>query len=200
MTGSRGIAAALSSGLWFDVLLTEPYGRLDIWQAEDIEATVLLLAVGIGVSELAAWGGRQQARLGRRAGYLDGVLGIADLVASPQATPEALERLCCEQITRVLGIDACRYVASPTPGQAPPAVRLEHDGSVTVRGHAVDVERDGLPIHDEIGLDVRVSGTLVGRFLLTASTRAVRPSVEQRRVAILLADQVAAAAAQAGGT
>ena len=134
-TGDRvaGIVAALSSGLWFDVLLTEPYGRLDIWHAEDVEATLLLLVAGIGVSELAAWGGRAQARLGRRAGYLDGVLGVADLIASPQATPEALQRLCSDQIVRVLGIDAAgtcppppevrrrhRY-ASSTTGPSPPA-------------------------------------------------------------------------------
>ena len=36
----------------------------------------------------------------------------------------------------------------PFPDQAPPAVRLEHNGSVTVRGRPVDVERDGLPVHD----------------------------------------------------
>lgn len=200
-TGDRvaGIVAALSSGLWFDVLLTEPYGRLDIWHAEDVEATLLLLVAGIGVSELAAWGGRAQARLGRRAGYLDGVLGVADLIASPQATPEALQRLCSDQIVRVLGIDACRYVPATTRGQAPPPVRLEHDGTVTARGRPVDVDRDGLPIHDEIGLDATASGTLVGRFLLTASTRTARPTIERRRVPIVLADQVAAAAARSGG-
>jgi K+-sensing histidine kinase KdpD len=193
-TGDRtaGVLAALSSGAWFDVFMTEPYGRLEIHDPDDLEATVLLLLVGVGVSELAAWGARQQARLARRAGYLDGVLGVADIVAAPNASPDELVRHCCDQLVQILGIDGCRYVAATTRGQAPPTARLEHDGTVTLRGHPVDVERDGLPLHDEIGLDVRDAGTLVGQFRLASSTRAAHPTIEQRRVAVLLADQVAA--------
>ena len=55
------------------------------------------------------------------------------------------------------------------------------------------MDRDGLPTDDLIALDVTDHGTNHGRLLLTASTRRVRPTVEQRRVVVLLADQVAAA-------
>jgi hypothetical protein len=46
---------------------------------------------------------------------------------------------------------------------------------------------------------VRVAGELRGRFLLTASSHVARPSAQQRRVAVLLADQVASLLPATGG-
>ena len=70
------------------------------------------------------------------------------------------------QISEVLVADSCRYIARRVR-DARIAV-LDHDGVLTRNGRAVDVERSGLPT-DEY------------------------PTREQRRVAVLLADQVAAA-------
>ena len=54
-TGVRlaGIVAALSSSAWFDFFLTEPRGRFAITGRDDIEAAVLLLLVGVAVTEIA---------------------------------------------------------------------------------------------------------------------------------------------------
>jgi K+-sensing histidine kinase KdpD len=41
-----GVCAALSSGVWFDFLLTRPYQRFSIQDRTDVETTVLLLVVG----------------------------------------------------------------------------------------------------------------------------------------------------------
>ena len=54
--------AALSSAVWFDFFLTEPYNRLTISDQADIETAALLVLVGIAVTEVALWGRRQQAR------------------------------------------------------------------------------------------------------------------------------------------
>jgi GAF domain-containing protein len=70
---------------------------------------------------------------------------------------------------------------------------LDHDGEVTRGDHAVDVDRVGLPSNDFIAIPVRRGSRVVGHFLLTATSHATYPSAEQRRVAVLLADQVAAA-------
>jgi len=69
-TGNRlaGIVAALSSGAWFDFFLTEPRGRFTISDPNDIEVIVLLVLVGLAVTEIALWGRRQQASASRRAG------------------------------------------------------------------------------------------------------------------------------------
>jgi len=191
-TGDRvaGFVAALSAGASFDVFLTEPYLRVTIHDPNDVEITVLLVLVGVAVTELALWGRRQQARSSRRAGYLEGVLGTSKIIAVREASPEALIAHVCHQIVKVLDIDECRFVAGHGPGQGD--VSLDHDGYVTRRGHRVNIEQDGLPTDERIGLVVQQGGVTHGQFVLTASTRVVRPTVEQLRVAVLLADQVGA--------
>ena len=60
--------------------------------------------------------------------------------------------------------------------------------------HIVDVDRVGLPTDEYVALLVRRGSRVVGHFLVTATTSVAYPSREQRRVAVLLADQVAGAA------
>lgn len=197
-TGDRlaGIVAALSAGVCFDFFLTEPYLTLAINDPNDIEVAVLLVSVGVAVTEIALWGRRQQARASRRAGYLHGVLGTSKIIAGQEVEPRALIDHVAQQIVQVLDIDECRFVPSPGPGWQ--AASIDHDGHVTRRGHAVNIERDGLPTDERISIDVRQGGVTHGQFVLTAATRVARPSVEQLRVAVLLADQVGAALRHAG--
>jgi GAF domain-containing protein len=70
---------------------------------------------------------------------------------------------------------------------------LDHDGVVTRGRHAVDVDGSGLPHDEYVALLVRKGPRVVGHFLVTAATRVSYPSQERRQVAVLLADQVAAA-------
>ena len=74
--------AAASAAVWFDFFLTLPYERFTITRRADIETTVLILAVGIAVTEIAVRGRRQQAVASRRAGYLDGISAAARAVAT----------------------------------------------------------------------------------------------------------------------
>ena len=53
---SAGLVAALSSAVWFDFFLTVPYNQLSIADRADIETNVLLLLVGVAVTEIALWG------------------------------------------------------------------------------------------------------------------------------------------------
>ena len=70
--------------------------------------------------------------------------------------------------------------------------RLRRDGSVVWKGAVWDVDRDGLPPDAEAELLVENGGRLHGRYLLRGSAH-VPVSIEQRRVAVTLADQVGAA-------
>jgi len=70
---------------------------------------------------------------------------------------------------------------------------------VTLGAHKIDVDRQGLPTDCELRLVVRNAGVTHGEFRLTASSHVARPTIEQRRVACLLADQVGAALALEGG-
>ncbi len=192
-TGYRpaGLVAALSSAAWFDFFLTEPYHRLAITDRADIETTVLLVLVGAAVSEIALWGRRQQASASRQEGYLNGVVSTAGIVAAGNSTPAVLVEHVARQVTDVLGIDDCRFYDGVKAGLP----LLYRDGTVSRAGRSIDVGRYGLPTDIEIKLLIQHDGDVYGLFLLTASTRIVRPSLDQRRVAVALADQAGAALA-----
>jgi hypothetical protein len=68
---------------------------------------------------------------------------------------------------------------------------LDHDGAVT--GRASDVDRIGLPTDEYVAVPVQRAAETVGHFRVTAASHVTYPTREQRRVAVLLADQVAAA-------
>lgn len=77
-----GVLAAVSAAVWFDFFLTVPYEWVTITRRADIETTVLILAVGIAVTEIAVRGRRQHAAAARRAGHLDGISAAARAVAA----------------------------------------------------------------------------------------------------------------------
>lgn len=186
-----GLLAAISSGVWFDFFLTRPFNTFTIADPDDIEATILLLVIGVTVTEIALWGQRQHAHAARRSAHLDGVLDAARIVSEGEVPAPALVDLVSGQITSVLGVDECRYVDGAMY-DARIAV-LDHDGELTLGGRIVDVDRVGLPTNELVGLPVRRESRVVGHFLVTSATRTSYPSLEARRVAVLLADQVAAA-------
>lgn len=142
-----GVLAAASAAVWFDFFLTVPYERFTITRRTDIETTVLLLAVGVAVTEIAVWGRRQHAAAARRAGHLDGLSTAARAVATGESAG-SLTGLACERLTRLLSLSVCRY----------------QDGAAGIG------------------------------FLLTPGPR-IRPSLEQRLVAVALTDQAGAALA-----
>ena len=192
-TGIRwaGIVAALSCAAWFDFFLTEPYNQFTIADRADIETAVLLLIVGAAVTEIALWGRRQQSRASREQGYLDGVVGTAATVAAGLESTDSLIAHVARQIVEVLQIDDCRFDL----GTGSVLATLESDGTVSRNGRPVDVARLGLPTDSEIELVVQSGGVVHGRYLLIAATNVVRPSLEQRRVVVALANQVGAALA-----
>jgi hypothetical protein len=187
------ILAALSSAVWFDFFLTRPYYRFTISDRDDIETAVLLVLVGIAVSEIALWGRRQQGRASRDAGYLDGVISATRMAAEGDTPPTAVVTFVADQITSVLGVDRCVF-RSGNPGPHP---RINRDGSVTRDGNVIDVDRGGLPTHDVIDIVVDWRGRILGHFEMVSASHVVWPTVEQRRVAATLAEQAGAALAAA---
>ena len=185
-----GVLAALSSGLWFDFFLTEPTGQLAIKNPDDLEVAVLLVVVGVAVTEIAHWGLRQQASAAHRAGFLDGVLESADAAADSGTDLDEARRRVAERICAVMDLDRCRFDAGPAPHHG--VATLLRDGTVERDGQPVVVERDGLPTDVEIVLAVPGPAVDTGHFRLTAASRVRRPTLEQRRVAVLLAAQCAA--------
>jgi hypothetical protein len=184
-----GLLAAVSAAIWFNFFWTEPYYTLAINARADVETAVLLLLVGVGVTELAAWGRRQQAAAEREAGFRDGILAAAEAAATGDSPSAVIDRVA-GQLVPLLGLERCRF----DYGTGLDHPRLEHDGSVVWRRRRVDVDADGFPSERPTELLVESGGRFRGRFLLTArpDTRTTRT---ERLVAAALADQVGAALA-----
>jgi K+-sensing histidine kinase KdpD len=186
-----GYLAALSAAVWFDFFLTRPYEQFTITRRTDIETTVLLLVIGVAVTEIAVWGRRQHTAASRRAGYLEGISAAAHAVAAGGSASDLTDQVS-SRIAGLLSLRSCVFQYGKA-GLGRPA-RLLADGRVVTVQRTVDVAVEGLPSDTDIELLVETAGVFQGRFLMRANPDA-RPTVEQRLVAIAFADQVGAALA-----
>ncbi|MCF3130308.1 DUF4118 domain-containing protein [Streptomyces olivochromogenes] len=192
--GSRtaGVVAALSAAAWFDFFLASPYGTFDIGAGADIETAVLLLVVGLIVSQLAARARRLEVVTVTDAGYLARIHATADLVRSAKSTDTVVDHVRGE-LTGLLGLRCCRFEYGTLLGQPQ---RLRQDGGVTVGRRPYDIDAHGWPA-GETELRAYGNGHYLGRFMLTPGPGPVPPP-QARLVAVTLADQTGAALDTAG--
>lgn len=186
-----GYAAAVSAAVWFDFFLTKPYETFDISRAADIETTVLLLVIGIAVTEISVWGWRQHTAASRRAGYLEGINDAARAVAAGDS-PSVLIDKVSDTLIQLLSLRSCQFQYG-VAGLGGPA-RIQPDGEVVSHGLKWDVPEFGLPAENGTELLVESGGRLQGRFLMQPDPT-VPLSREQLLVAVGFADQVGAALA-----
>ena len=172
MVGRRpaGLAAAVSATVGFDFFWTEPFETFAIRAADDVETAVLLLLAGVAITEIVAWGRREQAAANREAGFRDGLMAAAEAVASGDSPSRVIDRVA-GQLVPLLRLDRCRF----DYGTGLDHPRLEHDGSVVWRNRTVDVDAEGFPSERPTELLVESGGRFRGRFLLTAGAMHDRP-------------------------
>jgi hypothetical protein len=178
-----GALAAVSAAAWFDFFFTVPYDRFSIAQSADIRTAVLLLVVGVAVSQLAARARRLQVLAITDARYLAEIHETSEL-AQTARSPDVVVEHVKDQLVNVLDLAGCRFEYGALLGHPP---RLEQDGSVMVGRHRYDVEDGGLPA-EEIELRTIGNGQYYGRFMLRPKPTS-RPSLQARLVAVTLADQ-----------
>jgi hypothetical protein len=186
-----GYVAAVSATAWFDFFLTRPYETFAIDRATDIETTILLLVIGIAVTEIAVWGRRQYATASRRAGYLEGINDAARAVATGDSPSTLIDQIA-GSLAQLLSLRSCQFQYG-VAGIGRPA-RLLHDGEVVLNGQPFDFRSADLPAGTSLELLVESGGRLQGRFLMQPAP-GVRPAREQLLVAAALADQAGAALA-----
>jgi hypothetical protein len=182
-----GALSAVSAAAWFDFFLTRPYERFTITSAADITTAILLLVVGLAVSQLSARARRLRVVTITSANYLAQIQQTAQLVQSGAAANTVVNQVR-EQLIRVLQLRGCRFELGTLLGQHP---RLEHDGEVMFGRSRWDVDHHGLPTSD-LELRVQAGNLYYGRFMLQP-TPLTTPSLQARLVAVTLADQVGAA-------
>ncbi|MGW1800729.1 DUF4118 domain-containing protein [Streptomyces sp. NPDC001984] len=184
---AAGVVAALSAAAWFDFFLVRPYTTFDITASADIETAVLLLAVGLIVSQLAARARRLEVITVTDADHLARIHATADLVQSVKSGDSVVDHVRRE-LTELLGLRSCRFEYGTLLGHP---WRLQQDGSVTTGRRHGDVDAAGWP-EGEIELRAYGNGHYLGRFMLTPGPGPV-PPLQARLVAVTLADQTGAA-------
>ena len=182
-----GALAAVSAAAWFDFFFTVPYDRFTITRAADIRTAVLLLVVGVTVSQLAARARRLKVITITDARYLAEIHDTAELAQTARSPDVVVDRVR-EQLIGLLDLAGCRFEYGALLGHPP---RLEPDGTVMAGHHRYDVEESGLP-REEIELRTFGHGQYYGRFMLAPKPES-RPSRQARLVAVTLAGQAARA-------
>jgi hypothetical protein len=189
-----GALAAAWAALWFDFFFTAPYDRFAIRSSTDVTTFVLLLVVGLAVSQLAARARRLEVIAITDAGYLARIHETAVLAQSAR-TGDAVVEHVREQLISLLSLERCRFEYGSLVGRPP---RLEQDGTISP-GRAGpgrwDTERSGFP-SGEVELRTFGNGQYYGRFMMTAKAGSM-PTLQARLVAVTLADLAGRALAAA---
>ena len=180
------VVSAVVAGLAYNFFWTEPYLTLFISDPGQVATVVLLVLAGVAVGNLSAWAHRQQATAATRSGYLDELRAVGQ--PADDATVAARIEAVSTALGSVLGVPKVDY----RPGAGPARTVLHPDGSLTRGGRPVDVERSGLPTDDTITIAVTGPDGQPAHFLVSAASRVVRPTLEQRQVAAMLATMAGA--------
>lgn len=193
-SGSRaaGLLAAVSAAVWFDFFLTVPYERFTITHRTDLQTTLLLVAVGAAVTELAALARRR----GRVAAADEALLAVVQSTGALIARGEpgdAVVRQVGVQLTALLGARGCRFEAGDARVRG---LRITGDGVVTWGGTPWKLAEHGFP-SEPVEVPARYGGRVWGRFVLNPTPGAA-PALEARQVAVILADLAGAALARDG--
>jgi Domain of unknown function (DUF4118) len=192
-TGDRlaGTLAAVSSAAWFDFFLTEPYYRFVITRRDDLQTALLLLLVGLAVTEIGVRSARHRLAATEEASFVALINSVAAQAASCGPTDEFLNRVATE-LVGLLGLRAARYERLRLPGSQHPV--LQRDGQLTWGEVVWSVPAMGFPA-EPIELPLRADGRRFGQFVLTPEPGTPLPK-ERLVVAGVLADQAAAAVAR----
>lgn len=180
------LVSAVAAGAALDLLDTPPYGTLAINRPGDIWTALVLVVtgflVGAGASRLA---GYRDTEL-RRSDALAVVMEASGLVATGQEGHLVTEALAAE-LRRELEAEDCSFHPIPPGGTRPTVAR---DGSLVGL-----VQEAGRLRGTQIDLPVWSQGEVLGHYRIRLGAR--RPSRQELRVALSLADQ--AGAAMSGG-
>ena len=88
-----GALAAVGAAAWFDFFFTVPYERFSIRHSSDVTTFILLLAVGVAVSQLAARARRLKVIAITDAGYLAQIHETAVLAQTARSSDAVLDHI-----------------------------------------------------------------------------------------------------------
>jgi hypothetical protein len=189
------VVGAVSAGiatLCFDFFFTRPYYSFTINRRDDVETTIVLLAVGLVVGELVVRSRRSERLAVASRREVDQVRRVAELAAGAGSRGRLIS-VVDREVVALLGARGARFERVPFSTTLP---SLGH-GVVTLPG----AEPNGRPLGppNEVELPVWGGGREIGRLVLVLPTNAIGlgiPSAD-RAVAVALVDQLGAVLAAA---
>jgi K+-sensing histidine kinase KdpD len=185
------LLAGISAGLWFDFFLTRPYESFTMNRSADIQTTVLLLLVAVGVGELAARERRHRAESEIGTENLDVVAEVTELLAEGVVAEEVLG-VVTDALVPLLHLVSCRFEADATTVAVPYIAR---PGFVSYTAYRWDATTKGLPV-GLVALPVRSQDRLVGQFRLEGPFPGVPVLAQELAAAVVLADLAGVALAR----
>ncbi|MDQ1430010.1 MAG: hypothetical protein QOF40_612 [Actinomycetota bacterium] len=188
---AAGALAAVTSTLAFDFFLTKPFLSARIDSADDLETAVILLAVGLLVGEVASRGRRARQEHEAAAQAILRVHRVADQIAHDTPIDVVLASVKAELLD-LLSLWDCWLELRPFTWVLP---RMDRGGTVEGDEHTWLTGGFVLP-RDGVELPVVDRGTEVARLVLLGDPE-VPVTLEQRVVAVALADQLGIAVALA---
>ena len=184
-----GVIAAIVSTMAFDFFFTRPYQSLKIDKAEDIGTAVLLLAIGLLVAQLMNFAHRSHRRSERTHDELLRVHQVSELAAQGMAIDDLVGAVETE-LAGLLALRECHYESEPGPAALPV---LGRNGSLEYGRRRWVGPELSLPAE---GAQIAVLGRGLdfGRITLVPDVDA-GVSIEERRAAVAITDQLGAALA-----
>jgi hypothetical protein len=186
-TRSSGAFTAIVAAMSFDFFFTRPYQSLKIDDSDDIVTTFLLLAIGLVVAEIVTFSRRHRAESVSRGDEIARLHRVAELVATDADTADVARSVQTELIG-LLSLRDCRYETEPYSSDLP---RLERNGSVA-GDHRRWIDGEYTLPAPALEIPVLGRGRQFGRLVLVPDL-SVGVSIEERVVAVALADQLGAA-------
>jgi two-component system sensor histidine kinase KdpD len=184
--GSIAVAIAV---LAFDFFFTRPYLSLTMDRFDDVETALILLVVSLIAAEVGIRSRRTQHAAATSKSEVDRLYRVAEIGARAEDPVDVVSAAQAELIA-LLDLERCEYEAEASR----PLPRLERTGALRNAAFTVGTNGEFVLPGDGVELPVAVHGGSFGRFVLHGRTGS-GTSLEGRRVAIALADQVGLALA-----
>jgi hypothetical protein len=193
--GGRGPAAlsAVVAAISYEFFFTRPFNSLRIDSADDVETTLILLAIGLAVGQLAVHARRTRRDVSRGRDELASMRRMAERVAAGAHDQELID-VAIDELTELMSLVSCRFEVVAT---GPVLPVLERSGRIESPYRRVGADGELALPPAGVRLPVVGGGHQVGSLVLEPDPD-VGVTVEARLVAVALSDQLGAAlAAQA---
>lgn len=193
--GGRGPAAlsAVIAALSYEFFFTRPFESLRIDRADDIETTLILLAIGLAVGQLAVHARHTRREVTRGRDELASMRRMAERVAAGASDVELVD-VAVTELTKLMSLVGCRFEVEAT---GPVLPVLERSGRIESAYRRVGAGGELALPPLGVRLPVVGGGHQVGSLVLDPDP-VVGVTLEARVVAVALSDQLGAALAARG--